>query len=142
MELAITVDAMEPFAKVTYTLEGDGALAVTTYAAAEISTEHYPNVNAVASELAASDATRERQLVAYAKACVQLAYRYLKTIFLMMISSQCYLPLKPFGTSHLQRYLSYNHLRLSLKLYTCDRWAKGGTTAISCCSRGCLNKST
>ena len=56
MELAITVDAMEPFAKATYALEGDGALAVTTYECvsmlyAVISTEHYPNVNAIASEL-------------------------------------------------------------------------------------------
>ena len=65
MELAITVDAMEPFAKATYALEGDGALTVTTYERvsmlyAVISTEHYPNVNAIASELAAGDVTREQ----------------------------------------------------------------------------------
>lgn len=54
MELAITADAMEPFAKATYALEGDDALAVTTYERVSmlysvISTEHYPNVNAAAS---------------------------------------------------------------------------------------------
>ena len=82
MELAITVDAKEPFAKATYALEGAGALAVATYEHVNmlysvISSEHYLNVNAVAKQLAAGDATRERQLVAYAKACVQPAYTLL-----------------------------------------------------------------
>ena len=81
MELAITVDAMEPFAKATYALEGDGALAVVTYEHVRmlysvISTDHYPNVNAVAKQLATGDATREQQLVGYAKVCVQPAYQY------------------------------------------------------------------
>lgn len=31
MELSITVDAMEPFVKATYVLEGDGALALVVY---------------------------------------------------------------------------------------------------------------
>lgn len=31
MEISITVDAMEPFIKVTYTLEGDGPIALGAY---------------------------------------------------------------------------------------------------------------
>lgn len=78
MELAITIESMEPFAKATYALEGDGALAFVTYECVSmlysvISTEHYPNVNAMAKQLATGDAARERQLVRYAKACVQPA---------------------------------------------------------------------
>ena len=49
MELAITVDTMEHFVKATYTLEGDGVLAVVAYEQLHalysvISLEHYPNV--------------------------------------------------------------------------------------------------
>lgn len=56
MELAINVDAMEPFVKATYILKGDGALALVAYERVNmlfsvISTEHYPNVIAVAKEL-------------------------------------------------------------------------------------------
>lgn len=46
MELAINVDAMEPFVKATYILKGDGALALVAYERVNmlfsvISTEHY-----------------------------------------------------------------------------------------------------
>ena len=65
----------------SYALEGDGALALVTYERVSmlysvISTEHYPNVNAMAKQLATGDAAREQQLVRYAKACVQPAYQY------------------------------------------------------------------
>ena len=68
MELALTVDSKEPFVKSTYTLEGDGALALVAYEHisklySAISTEHYPNVNALAKTLSAGDATREQQLL-------------------------------------------------------------------------------
>ena len=86
IELAITVDAMEPFVKATYVLEGDGALALVTYEHlsalfSATSNEHYPNVNAIAKELSGGDAVREQQLVAYAKACVEPAYSYFRTKF-------------------------------------------------------------
>lgn len=60
MELTITIDAMEPFVKATYFLEGDGALALLAYERVSalfsvISTEHYPNVNGVAKQLAKGD---------------------------------------------------------------------------------------
>ena len=79
MELAITVDAMEPFVKATYVLEGDGPLALVAYERLStffsvISTEYYPNVTADAKELSGGDPVREQQLVAYAKTCVQPAY--------------------------------------------------------------------
>jgi len=86
MELAITIDSMEPFAKATYALEGDGALALVTYERVSmlysvISTEHYPNVNAMAKQLTTGDAACEQQLVRYAKACVQPAYQYFQSKF-------------------------------------------------------------
>ena len=86
MEIAITVDAMEPFVKATYTLEGDGALALVAYERVSmlysvISTEHYPNVKAVAKQLSGGDPAREQQLMMYAKSCVEPAYDYFKEKF-------------------------------------------------------------
>ena len=51
-EIATTVDAMEPFVKATYKLEGDGALSLVAYQQlsllyASVSNQHYPNVVAV-----------------------------------------------------------------------------------------------
>ena len=86
MEIAITVDAMEPFVKATYKLEGDGALSVVAYEQlsilyASVSTQHYPNVVAVAKAIAGGNPTRERQLVTYGKACVEPAYNYFRSKF-------------------------------------------------------------
>jgi hypothetical protein len=78
MELAITIDAGEPFVKATYRLEGDGSLMYTAYN--EISTlnativnEHYPSVVALANELSGGVPSLKNQLIAYAKACVKPA---------------------------------------------------------------------
>ena len=86
VELAITVDAMRPFVNVTYKLEGDGAISLIVYEQlsmlyASISTQHYPNVVAVAREEAAGNASHEQQLTAYARSCVQPAYSYFKSKF-------------------------------------------------------------
>ena len=86
MELAITIDAMEPFVKATYILEGDGALALVAYEGlttlfAVITSEQYPNVAAVAKNLCSGDSRHERQLVEYAKACVVPAFTYFKSNF-------------------------------------------------------------
>ena len=56
MELVITVDAMEPFVKATYRLEGDGPLMLKAYEeiatlSAWILNQHYPNTKAVAKTL-------------------------------------------------------------------------------------------
>ena len=71
IEIATTVDAMEPFVKATYKLEGDGPLSLEAYQQhsillAFVSTQHYPNGNA----------SHEQQLLDYSKACVQPAYDY------------------------------------------------------------------
>ena len=47
--VATTVDAMEPFVKATYMLEGDGLLSLEAYQQlsvlfASVSNQHYPNV--------------------------------------------------------------------------------------------------
>ena len=86
MELAVTIDAMDPFVRATYLLEGDGPLALVAYEHLmtlfqAINSEHYPNVFAVARRLANGDIRHEQQLVTYAKSCVPLAYTYFRTKF-------------------------------------------------------------
>ena len=86
MELAITIDAMEPFVKTTYILEGDGPLALVAYERLMalfqvITTEHYPNATALAKSISNGDCAREQQLLAYAKVCVVPAFTYFKSKF-------------------------------------------------------------
>ena len=83
MEISITVDAMEPFVKATYTLEGDKPLAYQQISLlySHVSLEHYPNVDAVARLLANGNSTHERQLIANAKAACIPAYAYFKEKF-------------------------------------------------------------
>ena len=86
MEISATVDAMEPFVKATYSLEGDGPLALVAYQQmrllySHVSLEHYPNVDAVAKLRANGHSTHEKQLIAYAKVCCIPAYAYFKEKF-------------------------------------------------------------
>ena len=86
IELAIMVDAMEPFVKATYILEGDGVLALNAYGHLDalyqnISLEHYPNVSAIAKRLSAGNSVHEQQLILYTKECVKPAYEYFKQKF-------------------------------------------------------------
>ena len=86
MELAAVVDAMTPFVQATYRLEGDGFLALTTYQEIKtlesvISTQHYPNVNAIARLESNGSITHENQLVKYAKSCIEPAYAYFYSKF-------------------------------------------------------------
>ena len=72
---------MEPFAKATYKLEGDGPLSLEacqqlSILFASVSTQHYPNVAAVAKAEANGNASHEQLLFDYSKACVQPAYDY------------------------------------------------------------------
>ena len=81
MEIATTVDAMEPFVNTTYKLEGDGPLILEanlqlSILFAFVSTQYYPNVAAVAKAEANGNASHEQQLLDYSKACVQPAYNY------------------------------------------------------------------
>ena len=62
VELAITVDAGEPFVKATYFLEGDGPLVFSCYEKilalkASVSTAFYPNTIAVINTLANGNTT-------------------------------------------------------------------------------------
>ena len=86
LELAITVDSMEPFVRTTYNLEGDGMLAMFAYQQisklkSAVICEHYPNVNALAKHESGGNASHERQLLEYAKCCVKPAYEYFKAKF-------------------------------------------------------------
>jgi len=78
IEIATTVDAMEPF-KATYKLEGDVPLSLEAYQQlsiifASVSTQHYPNVAAVVKAEANGNASHELQLLDYCMctACIQL----------------------------------------------------------------------
>ena len=79
IELAITMDSMEPFVKACYMLQGDGPLALIAYEQihkiiTSISLEHYLNTVAMVRSLANGMPARERQLIDYAKTCVEPAY--------------------------------------------------------------------
>ena len=79
VELAVTVDAMEPFVRATYTLEGDSPLALIAYREisklkSSVSCEHYPNINAIARYESKGNASHEQQLISLAKVCVQHDY--------------------------------------------------------------------
>lgn len=81
MELAATVDCMEPFVKATYNFEGDGFLALETYECINalyiaITTKHMPNVKAMAKHEANGNSVNEKLLLDYADACVKPAYDY------------------------------------------------------------------
>ena len=86
MELAVTVDCMEPFVKATYNLEGDGFLALEVYERLSalyiaITSKHMPNVKAMAKAEAGGNSLREQQLLDYAEVCVTPAYDYFKAKF-------------------------------------------------------------
>ena len=60
LELAITVDAAKPFVRKTYTLEGEGPLALEAYChLKEVATtavqKHYPNTSAIAAVITDDD---------------------------------------------------------------------------------------
>ena len=86
MELAMTVDGMEPFVKATDALEGDGVLSLVAYEKIcalhnHIVASHHPNVTAIAKHLANGNPTKEQMLLRYANNCVQAAYDYFKEKF-------------------------------------------------------------
>ena len=82
IELAVVVDAGEPFVKATYKLEGDGLLVFECYEVlvtvkAAIEASHFPNTQAVIHRLAGNSTTAvQQQLMAYAKLCVEPGQKY------------------------------------------------------------------
>ena len=86
IELAVTVDVMDPFVKTTYNLKGDGPLSITAYECvrslyAHVGVRDFPNVNAVARQLAGGNGTHEQQLATYASGCVDPAFDYFTAKF-------------------------------------------------------------
>ena len=86
IELAMTVDGMEPFVKATYALESDGVLSLVAYERisalhSHIVASHHPNVTAVTKHLANGSTTNEQMLLTYAENCVKPAYDYFKEKF-------------------------------------------------------------
>ncbi len=85
VELAITVDAGEPFINATYFLEGDGPLVLSCYERiqalrASVSTAYYPNTSAVINTLAHGN-QQIQQLTDYAKQCVKPGHDYFESKF-------------------------------------------------------------
>ena len=86
LELAAMIDVGEHFVKSTYTLEGDGPLVLICYGEikklrAVIQTGHYPNVNAVAADLAPGNPAGQQQLILHALSCVNDGLEYFKQKF-------------------------------------------------------------
>ena len=81
LELAVVIDAGEPFVTRTYLLEGDGELATLAYdLLQEVSTacglEDYPQLEAVTNDLADGNDALKRQMTTMAKQCVRPAKAY------------------------------------------------------------------
>ena len=103
IELAATVDAMEPFVKATYNLEGDGPLALRVYqelrtVESSIANAYYPNITAVSGLLSQGNVPVQQQWVNYAMQCIRPAYQYYQDKFihgplqpLVMIFKSCHL---------------------------------------------------
>ena len=101
IELAATVDGMEPFVKATYNLEGDGSLALRVYqelrtVESSMAIAYYPNITAVSRLLSQGNVPVQQQWVNYAMQCIRPAYQYFQDKFihgplqpLVMIFKSC-----------------------------------------------------
>ena len=112
IKIATTVDAMEPFIKATYKLEGDGLLSLEAYQQlsilfASVSTQHYPNIAAVAKAEANGNASHEQQLLDYSKACVHPAYDY----FYLKFNNDLKPVLDVFKAAHLFSPFKFHELK-------------------------------
>lgn len=81
LELAAIVDVGAHFVKATYTLEGDGILALVCYdrilERAAIQSSHYPNLHAVVREAFPTNLPLQNQWITYALMCVKPGIDYL-----------------------------------------------------------------
>lgn len=85
IELAVNYDVGEPFVKATYTLEGDGPLALKCYEVlggvkAAVQVRHWPNTAAVAKKIA-SQQHSEQSWMQYAFNCVKPGFDYFTAKF-------------------------------------------------------------
>ena len=81
VKIAVTIDAGMPFVRATYNLDRDGPLALTCYDtinALNMATRqaHYPNLDAIAAHIAASNIQEESELLEYANKCVEPGITY------------------------------------------------------------------
>ena len=103
VETAAVVDAGSEFVKTTYTLEGDGPLVLICYekiqaAFESINVHHYPNVDAVISQVTVGAPTHIiDQWKTYARKCVQPAPDFFTNRFGTTLKSQ----LDPFKAARL-----------------------------------------
>jgi len=80
IELAVLIEAGEPFLKATYHLEGDGPLVFVVYKEItilelSIAVYYFPSVHAIARpHKAGGESSRETQLINYATGCVKPGY--------------------------------------------------------------------
>ena len=86
LELAVVIDAGEPFVMATYNLEGDGALAFKCYEIytsllSAIELQHYPNLTAVAKKLSRSVHSLLNKFIKYGKDRVKPVEEYFKSKF-------------------------------------------------------------
>ena len=80
------IDAGEPFVKVTYVLEGDGALALSCYEvvatlSAGIHAQQYPNLLAIAQTISNGRPVLKQQWIDYGKACIAPDLQYFNEKF-------------------------------------------------------------
>ena len=108
IELAATVDAMEPFVKATYNLDGDGPLTLQAYqdlrtVESSIANAYYPNITAMSRLLLQGNIPVQQQWVYYATQCIQPAYQYyqdkcihgpLQPLFMILKSCRLFDPIK------------------------------------------------
>ena len=108
IELAATVDAMEPFVKATYNLDGDGPLTLQAYqdlrtVESTIANAYYPNITAMSRLLLQGNIPVQQQWVYYATQCIQPAYQYyqdkcihgpLQPLFMILKSRRLFDPIK------------------------------------------------
>ena len=111
MELAITADAIEPFAKTCYALEGDGALALVAY---ECISMLY-SATAVANNLAVKRQFKD-SLMSLWHMLKLLSNQHMITFLqnLIMMFRLPYLALKLLNTFHPLKSVSSNHLQRTL----------------------------
>ena len=85
VELAVVIDAGEPFVTATYILEGNGPLALECYEIitgiqATIQVHHWPNTTVIIKWIATVTRT-EQYSMTYATNCVQTGFGYFEEKF-------------------------------------------------------------
>lgn len=102
IELAAVIDLGEHFVKTTYQLEGDGPLVFECYQViathnAVVHSAHYPNVDAIARDIAPASLSTQQVWSTYAKNCLEPGIQY----FLEKFGDDTQCPLAAFKAARL-----------------------------------------